>query len=286
MNTMSKLLFSLLIVMLAAANVHTSSAKGNEPIFQPTILMDGITVQGQLEGEYTAVLYGFNASQGDMVEISMNPITDGLDTYLVLIGQNAELLTFDDDSGEDAGGAMDSSLIQGYELPYDGSYYVIATTYYHIDSMSGEVSPLMVTVDFEITVNGITPPADLPGFDPNVTTFAAQMPGSGSELNLELTADQPIAYLAFDGAAGEVLNINIRSETPQPTPIIHLFALDGRRLAMNQVLDGDSRIANLDNLELPMDGRYLLMTMDVFFMDRVEYPDTDYGLGALYATIE
>jgi hypothetical protein len=276
--------FYLLIVMLVVMVAGTTVAQ-DEGAFQPTILEDGIPVQGVLEDIYTAVVYAFHGSEGDTVRISMNEQTKGLDPYLVLVGENGDLLAFDDNSGADEGGERNSALISAFELPYDGSYYVIATSFTYIDGMFGEVGPAVIPLEFEITASGMTLPDGLEDFDPAVTTFTAFSPEPGVPLEVELTVEQPIAFVVFEGEEGDIVNIEVAADSFQPTPIIHLFAPDGRRVAMNEVLDGDSQTGELVDIELPVDGQYLFMTMDVFFVDRLQDPTGNYGLGSLVITV-
>jgi hypothetical protein len=79
----------------------------------------GETVEGTLlsgDRHY----WTFQGTAGDRVTIAMNEI-DGMDTYLELLDSEGQRLTTDDDSGPSL-----NSLIEDYELPYSGTYTIVA----------------------------------------------------------------------------------------------------------------------------------------------------------------
>jgi len=84
----------------------------------------GSTVVGRLTGETPQEYWAFEGAAGDTVRIEMIGRGDLLDTYLELYGPDGQLLTENDDSGP-----RYSALIDGYTLPTDGTYRIVARSY-------------------------------------------------------------------------------------------------------------------------------------------------------------
>lgn len=84
----------------------------------------GQTVSGELRIPGQDDLWTFEARAGDIVTITMNATTPGLDSYLELAGPNGQVLLVDDDSG----GNLNSRLAN-VVLPVDGTYTIHAHGY-------------------------------------------------------------------------------------------------------------------------------------------------------------
>lgn len=84
----------------------------------------GSAVVGRLTAEASQQHWAFTGAAGDVVRIEMVGRGDLLDTYLELYGPGGELLTSDDDGGE-----RYFALIEGYTLPADGTYRIVARSY-------------------------------------------------------------------------------------------------------------------------------------------------------------
>jgi tetratricopeptide (TPR) repeat protein len=77
------------------------------------------TVQPYKEDEWR-----FDATAGQRVTISLIEDNSNLDTYLILRGPNGDIISFNDDGGEDY-----NSLIEFFELPETGTYSIFAKGY-------------------------------------------------------------------------------------------------------------------------------------------------------------
>jgi hypothetical protein len=84
----------------------------------------GSTVVGRLTGETPQEYWAFEGAIGDIVRIEMVGRGELLDTYLELYGPDGRLLISDDDSGP-----RYSARIDGYTLPADGTYRIVARSY-------------------------------------------------------------------------------------------------------------------------------------------------------------
>ena len=80
--------------------------------------------------------YRFAGQAGDIVTISMTGLERFADTYLELYGPDGILLATDDDGGEGL-----AALIDGFRLPTDGTYRIVARAF------SGERGPYELTLE-------------------------------------------------------------------------------------------------------------------------------------------
>lgn len=228
------------------------------------ILEDGVPMLGTFEGDKTAQLYGFNGSAGDNVIVAMTQL-DGseLDPFFVLLGERGEVYAADDDSGVDV---QFSARIKNFELPYDGSYFVLATSFIYIDNILEQSNEgLVEPQDYEILVSGITPPEGMADFDPDMVTFYNTEVGYGTDGYAEVTVAEPVYYFTFAASAGDVININTSSSNFDT--IIHLFDSEGVRIAVNDdVAEGNTNSA-IQGFTIPADGEYLFFVTDVRFYD-------------------
>lgn len=98
---------------------------------QPVLAQDGWleygdSVTGYIDNENFEFNWEFSGNAGDIVDISMEGISGDLDTHLRLFNEDFRLLEMDDDSGLNA---VSDALISNFELPYTGTYFIIASRY-------------------------------------------------------------------------------------------------------------------------------------------------------------
>ena len=250
-----KLLTVLLLIMSLA--VSAVSAQKTEPtpavesegegITLP-ILLDGDTYSGAFDGFVTGQLLGFNGSAGDQVMISMVQTDDGstLDPLIVLLGQAGEVLAYDDDSGS----VSLSSLIEDFELPYDGSYYIVATTFTNLNTEEELFDPHA----YDISLSGNTEPTGLEGYEENTVFFLRGELPVGNTSDGELITSEPVYFITFEGTEGQSLDLTLTSADFDP--LLYVFDPSGARISLNDDADGlDSAISGL---ELQQSGTYLL----------------------------
>jgi hypothetical protein len=254
---MRRLRFFTLFILILTIGFSVVNAQPERKLRIP-ILVDGDVIVDSLEDTTTAHLYAFNASAGDVVTITMTQEST-LDPYLVLLGPRGELIAADDDSG----GVAASAAIRGVTLPDDGSYSVIATSLAYIDSASS----LDDTQNYQLTIGGITPPTDMRGYEENELNFFAGKLNIGDAGIAETTSSEPVYYFTFDAAAGDVVSVGLSSDTFEP--LIQLFAPDGSRLAADS--------ATIGSIQLPEDGKYLILATDSSYYDALEQDWSGYG---------
>jgi hypothetical protein len=243
------------------------------------ILVDGDVAESAFTATETAHLYAFNASAGDNLTLGMTQAADStLDPFLVVVGPSGQVVASDDDSG---GEPFLSSRISNITLPEDGSYFVLATSFIYIDNILAENQVEGVTEQeagesYTLTLSGITPPASLPDFDPELISFFGTSMNVGDTMQGESTLEFPVGYYVFAGTAGQIVNI-MAEGTDSFDPIIHVFSPAGERIAVNDDDDqGGTLNSAIRGLELPYDGLYLVWVTNPFF----------YNAGVADATLE
>lgn len=245
MQSMLRRLSILAAVFMLIAAV-SSAQTAQIPLEDLSLLESGSVLQDSFDEDVTARLYAFQGSAGDFVSVAMVQVdeTGSLDPYLLLFAPDGELLASDDDSGS----VFLSALIEGVELPSDGTYLVLATSLYYIESTSPDVPEPQ---DYVIGIEGATAP------DVSEISIEALPMAYGDTLSAESTVSNPGVFFAFAGDAGDVVNV-LMDSGEFPT-LLHLFAPTGERIATDA-----SAISELD---LQDEGVYLILATDAFFYE-------------------
>lgn len=236
------------------------------------MLEDGDVIATVFSDGAAAHLYGFNGSAGDVVTIAMTQVAgSNLDPFLVLLGPSGEFIASNDDSGTEL---PLSALINQIQLPLDGTYLIIATSFVYIDHFLVEIGQRADDSEtgegYTLAISGITTPEDL---DVATATIRAVSVAIDDRLEGESTAEYPVSYYALEGGAGQEVTIIVESDAFDT--ILHLFDPNGNRIEVND----DDRSSNTSNsaireLELPEDGVYLILVTDFFFY-HLGKPDTE-----------
>ena len=288
---MTKKIFAILTVLAFVAvfggSVMAQNTKGNDPTPVPPaadsntddvpgnslvlpMLFDGDSFTDTLEGAVSARLYVFNGSAGDIVTITMTQITETLDPYLVLLGSAGEVIAADDDSGE----VSLSSEISKVTLPTSGAYFLLATSY---DTLNGFIAEEIEegSVEFKLTLNGVTPPTDIEGFDPLGYTYFTGTIGMNQTVEGVSSLAEPVYYYVYDGVEGETFDLTLESEDFDT--VLYLFGVGGDRLAVNDDADDTTYNSAITSFTVPATGRYLIFATPYYFVDSLEGEDSFLG---------
>jgi hypothetical protein len=184
-------------------------------------------VMGTLQTE--ELLYYFEGRAGDEIAVLLSSAT--LDTYLELVDSNGRILDENDDNGRDT-----NSAIIHFELPNDGTYFIVVASY--ILDASGDY-------ELELLHTG-------PGIEPTNGEIK-----SGETVTARLLPDSTAEWV-FRGAVGAVISVSAMPANPDEAfdLVLEMIGPDGA-----SVLDDDSGFANnpaLTDIRLSHTGLYTL----------------------------
>ncbi len=257
-------LFVVLLLLPLSAAAQTSSGSGGdavaaEEVLTLPILDPGEVIEDSFSGNVTAKLYAFNGLAGERVTISMTQDADSsLDPYIVLLGPAGQVIAADDDSGTE----FLSSLIDGVELPFDGSYFILASSYGFVNSFLRSNEELEEDLAYTLTAAGFSGTSETSSF-----RYLAGDLFPGEVTTGNSTAEEPVIFYVFNGRAGDVIDITLTSDDFDT--VLHVFASGGERIAADDDGGGSTNSA-LTGVELTEDGVYLVFATDLYFIDAVE----------------
>lgn len=263
----------LLFLVLCLGLVITAQEESGLSFVQ---LTNGETVINAFEDDVNAQLYVFFGSAGDIVTITMEESPDSLlDPYLVLLGSAGEVYAAADDIEPSSDF---SAEISTFELPEDGVYFVLATSFTGLRRPNfvpdGEDDP--GPQFYEITINGNFPPEDLE--DNGEFEFFRGEFEIGDANTLEITEEEPVFYVTFTAEEGDV--VTLRTEPVGDVTVdtaLHLFDPEGNRVAVNDDGEGLGLYSEIAGYEIPVDGTYLVFATAYNFNDAVREDWSDAG---------
>jgi len=240
---------ALTAVFLLVAAV-SSAQTAEVPLEDIPLLEDGSVLQDSFDEDVTARLYAFQGSAGDVVSVAMVQLDEegDLDPYLMLFDSAGELLAADDDSGS----TFLSALIENVELQGDGTYFVLATSLFYLDSTEPDVPEPQ---EYAVGIQGATPPNS----DDFATLelFALEY---GDAVRGESTSQAPGIFFGFAANAGDTVSIIMQSDE-FPT-LLHLFDASGERIAVDA--------SAISDLTLEDSGVYIILATDAFFYESLD----------------
>lgn len=197
----------------------------NDDDREPVVIEYGETAEGELTNDHPTMTFEFEGDAGDTVTIAMQ---GGFDTYLVLQDEEGFELTYDDDSGGNL-----TSRITAYELPYDGTYYIVAQSYNYRTGGPGVSGAFTVSV-------GITEVRNI--------EYTQEVEG-------ELSSSEPSALFRFSGDAGDLVAVTVISDSFVPYVVIS--DPDGYQFAYSDYYN-TGRVATVGPISLYYSGNYTI----------------------------
>lgn len=229
-------------------------------------LTAGEVFNNTFEGQVTTHLYWFNGSAGDKVTLSMTQTDDesGLDPFLVLLGSAGQVIASDDDSGTEA---LFSARIEGAELPADGGYMVVASSFQYIDAILPEsegVTSLEAPQAYTLLVEGFNEPVNMPDYNPDELVYFASQIEYNQPFEGASTPEEPVYYITFLATEGDVIDISLESD--EFDTLLYLFGANGERLAVSDDSGASSNSA-ITGFSIPATGKYMLFATDFAFYE-------------------
>ncbi len=196
----------------------------------------GETVTGNVTNE-AGDSWTFRGDEGDIITIDME---GNFDTYLLLFDSDNRQLTYDDDSGDDT-----NSRIIYYELPYDGTYIIVARGW------AGR------TGSYSLTLHNAE---DMPSPTPAPPPTSTPLPRRAGSIEYGQTVNGRVRDFGgdawtFQGEAGD--NVTINMEGDFDTYLV-LTDSDYRQLTYDDD-SGDDLNSRIISFNLPRDGTYIIV---------------------------
>ncbi|TVR23951.1 MAG: hypothetical protein EA396_02345 [Anaerolineaceae bacterium] len=253
-----RVLFAVLLCAVVA--VFPTLAETNNSLddgFEWPFLENGDTVEASFETGHDSQIYAFVASANDRVTIRMAQVPDDspLDPLLIVLGMDGAVVAYDDDGGANP---YFSALIDGFIVPEDGLYLIIAThkegPRFPLAEVIGE-SALAGGLDYTLSINGITPPTD---FELDDATLPGLIASVGERVLVEISAESAVAFVTFEARDGQTLTLETDDPGDGVDTILLLFDAAGRRIGINDDAPGIGMLSRLE-IDIEDDGLYLAM---------------------------
>lgn len=244
MHILRRTLVSVFVMLLLVSSIFAQ-----ETVYELPAIDGSTLIEASFADTTTAQLYGFYASEGDSVTITMSPARNSdVDPYLLLFdGTTGELLVQNDDV---TAGNLIASL-DAVEIESDGAYMILATSLIYLDGTNTEIQDEEA---YTLSIVG----ANVPNTVDDVTIIEIVIEQLSVNTAVAGISDDetPVAFMGFEAAEGDTIALTVDSE--DFFTVIHLFAPDGTRLTT----DASAIISSIDE-----DGVYLVVAGDLFFFE-------------------
>ena len=188
------LILCLSLSAIATGSVFAQRDNQRPPEFDFYEIESGDEFEGTFHDGVLAHLYQFSGSEDDAVTINMTQDTEELDPFLVLMSSFGEVLAHDNNSGEEFGAAE----IADFPLPFDGVYFILATSASETQFGAGSLGSHddLPDMDYVLFMDGARPSDDDDAFDDIVRI------GPGQRAPVEIDGDFPVFLASFEADAG------------------------------------------------------------------------------------
>lgn len=200
----------------------------------------GDTVYNSIDNMEPELFYFFRARQGDIVNIHMQTRAGDLDPYIRVVDNNSYVLAHNDDFP----GAGTDALIQGFMIPADGTYYVIASRY-GLAAGSSSGSFLLTVEESENSGIGNSPLAAVPL-------------RAGAAVEGALTESRSEQYYRFEARKDDIISVSMDRTGGNIDAFLVIADLQMTELAVNDD-GGDGQNALIADFLVPADGSYYVI---------------------------
>jgi hypothetical protein len=276
------------VMMLALASFVAAQDEEEAPGFAFPMLVDGETVEGEFTSS-TMQIFSFVGSEGDEVSASMSATEDSeTDPFIVILGPNGEVVAYNDDIDFENGDY--NSAIEDAELPVDGLYLVLATSYYEMRTQTASEDEPFEGYGYELTVEGFTEPEEVTAETTQLFGFFGESDEDGAvfiEGDMTIEEGLPVAYIFFYATEGQTISISTdEAESDGLTdPMVYVFDAAGSRIAAQDDTEDGEFFPSVE-VEAPDDGLYLAFVTSYGF-ERAEEEGDDYlGYGDVFVSLE
>lgn len=226
--------YSLTLTLAGVANA------GSGP--NNAFLQYGDSVVGEINGEAFQQVYAFQATRGDVIQVTMKRISGDLDSYLILADANGNLIAVNDEDPT-VPGTLDAG-IYNTRIEQSGTYQIIATRFGKAAGQSKGGYSLSLTLV----------PNDQLGKKPE----QAILLDNGMTLKGDVDSQNVLHFYVIEAHKNDVLTIVAQNTRGNLDPTLALFTADLKPLATNDSgVRGAS--ARISGYTVQSDGNYILV---------------------------
>jgi hypothetical protein len=246
---MFRFITTLILTGVVLGTAAVTLAQDNADI---PVLADGDTVEGTLTNAATAQLFAFNASEGDTVNVTLQPeATDEIAPCVLILGPAGQVVGADCDPDNTAATASG-------EVTFEGTHFILVST---VESLVDADATVNEDVSFTVGVAGNTTP---PGVEDTLVYFRSDLP-VGTSIEGYSSPTEPVFYFVFNGQSGQSVTIALTS--PDIDALLMVFDETGQRIAVNDTAPGilslaSSTDAGVASITLPVSGLYFVFATD------------------------
>lgn len=235
---------SIIILMVIFLALNIVSAQERAALGVYGTLVNDNPLGGTIEAGNDMHLFEFDGAAGDVVTIQMIALSGDIDPALVLLGLDGSIVGWNDDSNNEL-----NSMIQA-ELPYTGTYFVLATTFRSLYEW-GEAEG-----DYQIVLSGLSS-IDSQG-SVSVDDLQVLEPDNVYEA---ITLDASIPVFLSTLTVQDTLAVDLFAESDTLDTVLYVFNTDGERIALDDDSAGYNYSAALQGVPLDEPGQYLIMVV-------------------------
>jgi len=214
-------------------------------IFEPELgatISIGDSISGRITSTQYAVIYPFNANEGDIIDVSMQATSGDLDPFLIVLDPSGAEIARNDD---DALSGTFNSLIAGLRLTQTGRHAVVATRFFQrVGDSTGE---------FNLSISSNTGDLAKSG------TFSETIEYNSNRSGI-ITDEAPQQVFVFEGSAGDTISIRMSRVSGDLDTLVQLEDNLGNQIAQNDDDLGNQRFDSfIREIVLPKTGPYSIV---------------------------
>jgi len=202
----------------------------------------GDTVFQVIDSQQPEVFYSFRARMGDLINVTMRRRSGNLDPYIRLIDSNNQILIENDDV---PGSDNSLSLLEGFFIPADGTYYIQATRYGFIAGQSTGNFSLSIT-EAENSGIGNSVLGAIP-IDFNMTVEG------------EINNNQIVRYYRFSARENDLITVSMSRLDGNLDTFIALASATLQEIASNDDISNETQNSRISDFRIPVTGTYYLI---------------------------
>ncbi len=227
---------------------ETPQQENTEVPSEANTIIYNTPVTGTINAQTFEERWQFSGTEGDEITIRMSRVdpASNLDTFLYLLDSEGNELAQNDDAA--LSDDLSTSEILNFDLPYTGTYTIVATRYGGAESTStGDYTLEILTRDEPSAV----PTEELPGG----VQIEGQAVRYGMFVQDSLEANAAPKIYDFEGQAGDIVTISVKRQSGDFDPVLTLRDEGGNVIAANSRFNGASD-ARIVGIELTSAGTY------------------------------